>query len=414
MQLEHSAPFASDSDESALLESIPPRPAVFAVHLRASGETPTPPYLARTQDLRRRLARLLGKRSGFSKLLNLRDLTCRIDYQFVGSSFESLWLLYLLNKFHYPQLYRQRLRLKAPMLLKVNLRNRFPRCYPTRRIADDGSLYFGPFPSRPAAEHFASDFLDLFKMRRCVEDLTPDPSHPGCIYSQMHMCLAPCFQGCTDVEYQQEVSRVVAFLAADGQPLIRSIEAERARASEALEFEEAARLHRRLEKVREVLRQKPGIVRNLRELDAIIVERGAALKSVVFFRVSAGTLRGPVGLSLDENVASPKPLDQQLHELLDPLANPAGAQPAVPSQPREAAATPGVESRNSNARAAVRGNESRNSAASAPDSPLPPWEHLSILARWYYSSFRTGELLMLPGSQEIPHTRLIRLCRKLL
>ncbi len=371
MQLQISVAFAPELEDS-FLDSFPSQPAVFAVHLRASHGGSAPPYLGRTQDLRRRLSRLLRRPSGLSKLLNLRELATRIDYQAVGSQLEARWWLYLLNRAYYPQDYRQRLRLKAPVLLKVNLRNRFPRCYPTRRMTDDGALYYGPFPSRPAAERFASDFLDLFKIRRCVEDLNPDPSHPGCIYSQMRMCIAPCFQGCTDEEYQQEVSRVVAFLDADGEPLVRSIEAERACASEALEFEEAARLHRRVERVHEVLREKPAIVRNLRQLDAIIVERGAAPKSVVFFRVSAGALCGPVTLSLDENVASPLPLDEQLHELLDPLAQP-------PAQPNS-----------------------------------PSWEHLSLLARWYYSSFRTGELLMLAPARQIPHARLIRLCRKLL
>ena len=375
MQLELSASLALDSDGPSVLESIPARPAVFALQLRDAGGAPAAPYIGRTQDLRRRLLRLLGKPSGLAKLLNLRDLTWRIDYQFVGSPLEALWLLYLLNQVHYPRHYRQRLRLKAPVLLKIKLRNRFPRCYPTRRISNDGSLYYGPFPSRPVAERFSSDFLDLFKIRRCVEDLNPDPTHPGCIYSQMHMCLAPCFQGCTDEEYQREVSSVVSFLDTEGHALINLLETERAGASERVEFEDAARLHRRVEKVHEVLRQRPGIVRNLRELNAVIVERGAEAKSVVFFRLHAGTLRGPAHLSLDENVASPAPLDQQLHALLDPLTEPAGADSRAPAQ---------------------------------------SWDHLSILARWYYSSFRTGELLMLPPSQEIPHARLIRLCRKLI
>jgi len=386
MQLLSSVQFAPELEEDSFLGSIPPQPAVFTLQLRATQGDVGAPYLGRTQDLRRRIARLLRRSGAPSNLLNLRELTTRIDYQVVGSQLEALWWLYLLSRFYYPRHYRQRLRLKAPVLLKVNLRNRFPRCYPTRRIADDGALYYGPFPSRPAAEGFASDFLDLFKIRRCVEDLSPDPAHPGCIYSQMRMCLAPCFKGCTDEEYQEEVSRVVAFLDADGQSLIRSIESERTRASEALEFEEAARLHRRLEKVQEVLRQKPGIVRNLDELNAILIERGAAEKSVVFFRVCAGRLRGPVTLSLDENVASPVPLDQQLHELLDPLAQPERAPHAAPLHLAQA-------------------------ASAEQDSPT--WEHLSLLARWYYSSFRTGELLMLGPTQEIPHARLIRLCRKL-
>jgi hypothetical protein len=45
---------------------------------------------------------------------------------------------------------------------------------------------------------------------------------------------------------------------------------------------------------------------------------------------------------------------------------------------------------------------------------VPPWEHLSLLARWFYSSFREGELVMLNADQAIPHSRLIRICRKLL
>ena len=45
---------------------------------------------------------------------------------------------------------------------------------------------------------------------------------------------------------------------------------------------------------------------------------------------------------------------------------------------------------------------------------MPLWEHLSLLSRWYYSSFRLGELVMLNPNQTIPHSRLIRICRKLL
>jgi len=44
-----------------------------------------------------------------------------------------------------------------------------------------------------------------------VDDLHPDPSFPGCIYSEMKMCLAPCFKGCTDEEYYAEVNRVQAY-----------------------------------------------------------------------------------------------------------------------------------------------------------------------------------------------------------
>jgi excinuclease UvrABC nuclease subunit len=230
-----------------------------------------------------------------------------------------------------------------------------------------------------AAERFASEFLDLFKIRRCVEDLSPDPAHPGCIYSQMRMCLAPCYGGCTDDEYQQELNHVVAFLDHDGRALVRGLEQERARSADSLEFEQAAKIHRRLEKIQDVLRLKPGLVRRLDELHAVMLQPAAQPKCVVFFRVTGGELRGPATLSLDENVASPAPLDARLQSLLDSLHSP---RPAT-EDPR------------------------------APGPP-PPWETLHLLTRWYYSSFRAGELVMLPPGEEIPHTRLIRLCRKML
>ena len=60
-------------------------------------------------------------------------------------------------------------------------------------------------------------------MRRCVDDLHPDPAFPGCIYSEMKMCLAPCFKGCTDEDYRAEVARVQAFFDSGGDSLVREI-----------------------------------------------------------------------------------------------------------------------------------------------------------------------------------------------
>jgi len=375
MQLRFKTPFEAGAAGENFLDSFPSRPAVFALFPASRAGVPTAPYLGRTTDLHRRLARLLSLRRQSSKMLNLREVTARIEYQPVGSAFEGTWLLYLLNRHYFPQHYRDRLRLKAPALLKLKMQNHFPRCYATRRMANDESLYYGPFPSMAAAERFAGEFLDFFKIRRCAEELNPDPSHPGCIYSQLHMCLAPCFVGCTDSEYQFEVQRVVEFLGSQGKSLLRTLEAERSQASESLEFERAAKTHQRIERLNEVLRQRPDLVRNVRDLHAIMVFPGAETKSVAFFRIIAGEIHGPATLWLDENVSDPTPLDRQLHALMESL-----------------------------------GSEGTRRIL----FPLPPWEHLSMLARWYYSSFRQGELVMLATNQAIPHSRLIRTCRKLL
>ena len=349
MKLPNTVPFDSRAASEAFFDSFPVRPAVFALFATLESPSSSPPYLGRTRNLRRRLARLLRQAKADSKMLNLREFTGRIEYQLVGPGLEATWLVYQLQRHYYPRQYRQRLRLRTPVLLKLNLRNRFPRCYPTRRLAADGSRYYGPFPSRAAAEHFSAEFLSFFKIRRCVEELDSDPAHPGCIYSQMQMCLAPCFRGCTDEEYQREVASVADFLGGAGQALLRGLEAERAQASDALEFEGASIVHRKLEKVHAVLRLKPELARDLRDLHGVVVEPGAEAQKVALFRVCAGELRGPVALSLDENVPSPLPLDRQLRTLLESL-----------------------------------------DGSSTVPAGLPPWEHLSLLTRWYYSSFREG------------------------
>jgi excinuclease ABC subunit C len=380
--LEFSAPF--DSSIETEFSDFPSTPAVFALFSGDPVHSGSQPYLSYTRDLRRRLARLLHVPKSNSKWLNLRAVTRRIDFQSVGSTFEAQWLLFLLNRFYYPRLFRRRLRLRLPNLIKVNVRNRFPRCYVTVRMAQDGSLYYGPFPSRAAAERFAGDFLDLYKVRRCVPELDPDPSHPGCMYSQMKMCLAPCFMGCTDEEYREELKRALAFLDSEGGELVSELEAERDRASSQLQFEQAARAHRKLEKAREVIRLRPPLVREVTRLHAVLVLPARSERSIVFFRIISGEIRGPAVLSFQENVSSPVPLDQQIHQLLAPLA-------------RE-------EAKNS--------TPDLTRAAQAPR--LPAWEHLSLLARWYYSSFRIGEVVVLPPDGMLPHARLVRLCRKVM
>ena len=191
-------------------------------------------------------------------------------------------------------------RVRPPAMLKVNLRNEYPRCYVTRSIRPDGGFYFGPFASRKAAQSFSEEFLDLFKIRRCQIKIRPDPGFPGCMYSQMKMCLAPCFAGCTKQEYEAEVGRVLKGLETGGAQLIQDIEREREAASEALDFERASALHKRLEKISAVLRGLPELTRRRRSARCGVLQRAAGEKTVAAFPVRGGLLSEPIFLRFGE------------------------------------------------------------------------------------------------------------------
>src|SRR5882724_11083156 len=134
--------------------------------------------------------------------------------------------------------------------------------------------------SRRAAEAFASSALDFFKVRRCQIKIRRDPSFPGCMYSEMKMCLAPCFAGCSKEDYDAEVHRLVQFLDTSGGSLHDALEHERESASEALDFERAASWHKKIEKLDDALRGAPQLPRRIQDLGAVILQRCAEEQTI--------------------------------------------------------------------------------------------------------------------------------------
>lgn len=377
--LAHKLTFSPELDAEFFGE-LPAAPAVFLLRgssghgvLGSEGE----PYVSKTANLRRRLERLLSAPAEKSKRLNLRDRVGEIEFTPTGSDFESQFLLYRVLRETFPKTYAARLRLRPAPLIKLHLENEYPRASVTTRLggghkrdvrrtrASPGNLYYGPFASRAAAEKFSSDALDFFKMRRCVEDLNPDPSFPGCVYSEMKMCLAPCFRGCSDAEYQAEVARVRSFFDTAGGSLTREFAEQRDRASADLAFEEAAASHHRIEKLKPLLAQLPEIVRRIDLLDALVVQRAAEPGSVALFRFHDAALSGPVMFPIALGGES-RSLESRIEELITGF--------------------PVTETRSAGERT----------------------EQLAILKRWYYRSSRLGEIFFADERSSWPLRRIVR------
>jgi len=393
------------SREDDFFAALPPRQGVILIEMADSAAQP---YLAQTADIRRAAERLLRTPENESKRLNLRDVASRIRYRVTGSKFERTFCYYEHARAIYSHKYRDRLRLRPPALLKINLRNSYPRCYVTRSIRADEGFYLGPFPSRRAADAFNEGVLDLFKIRRCQIKIRRDPTFPGCVYSEMKMCMAPCFAGCTKAEYDADVAKLVATLDTHGESLTASLEAEREAASQALDFERAASLHKRLEKVKAALRPLPDVARNINHLDAVILQRGAGEKSVMVFPLRAGILSEPFTLNFAD-LSEPRSVEANLRQSLEPLPSPASEPAQSESKPPDLPDAP-VEA---NVAASVKTGEN-NSRELYGLRAAPPElsEHLSLLARWFYSKPRDGEILFREG--DWPYRRVLRACARLL
>ena len=391
--------------------ALPPQPAVCLIETHAAHAEP---FLIRTQDLRRRLQRLFGPADPGTKRLNLRELARSIRYRLTGSKFEQSLAYYQIAKHLFPRRYRKLTRLRPPAVLKISLRNEYPRCYVTRTIPVDDSgaptagAYYGPFPSRKSADAFAQQALDFFKVRRCQIKIRRDPSFPGCIYSEMKMCLAPCFAGCSKEEYDAEVARLVQFLDTSGNSLRTAIETDREQASTDLDFERAALLHKRLEKLDDALRLRPELARRIEDLNAVILQRAAEEQSIAVFAIHAGRLAEPFFLRFAEIASQPRSAEHIFKSYLESdsfkrnvLGTLENVGTPMPSAPPSGATAP---------EKSLPAQESRSLSPSALRDQLG--EHLALLSRWYYSNPRQGEIFF--REKDWPYRKILRACSRLL
>lgn len=349
--------FAQGIDEP--LAAVPNTAGVFMLHTKGRE-----PYLARSAALRRRLLRLLREREQPSRLLNLRSVATSIDYWLVASRLESSLLFYELARTHFPDTYLDLIKLRMPSYVKLVLANRFPRAQVTARLSGGRGFYFGPFRTRAGAEEFQAQCLDLFQIRRCQEDLEPTPEHPGCIYGEMNMCLRPCQQVVAEQEYGSEVRRVMEFLSTGGHSLLDSAASARDRLSEELQFEEAARQHARIERIEAVWKLRDQLAMDVERLGGVAVTKSCDSACVELWVVTGGCFHAPLRFRVSAGGGEMIPLDRRLRELFAGLTPPALA-------PRERQ------------------------------------EHLALLARWCYSSWRDGEWLPFEAGQP-PYRKLVR------
>ena len=405
-----------------ILRRVPAAPGIFALRGERAGDEP---YITRAADMRRRLRRLLAPpeavdesgRPVLSKRLNLRERVRWIEWTATGSEFESTLLLYCATRAAFGvEQARRRLRLYPPYFLRVTMQHEHPRVYATNKLSARGLAdSFGPFPSRAAAERYCDAVLDLFKLRRCHEDLQVHPEHPGCAYGEMKKCMEPCKGACSAETYAAEAAAVRAFFATRGDSMLETIARDRDAASENTDFERAAEMHKQHEKVKAAAALADELVRPVAELRALVLQQAARLpdgegrEDAAVFLLSAGRITGPERLStlgvravreqtavgsslfaqplmlaaipLEESVAE-TPTSQQRD-----VAHPAEAEPA-----KTGMASLSPEDR---ARAVIARLEERVERASQVDAG-ERGDFLALFRRWYYrpEKQRAGEAFL--------------------
>ncbi len=406
------------ADAKGALTRLPQTAAVFALY---GAEVHLEPYIGRTPNLRGRLERLLQPSAKHPRRLQLAGRVRRIAWRLTGSEFESLLAQFsLLEKIYGPKAL-ERMHLRNPAFVRFLGGNPYPRITVTHRPSlREAAWSYGPFASRAAAERFADEALKLFLLRRCTDDLDPNPSHPGCVYSEMKMCLAPCYKGCTDERYGEEAAAVETFLATRGESRLVKLRTERDEAASNLEFEAAAAVHAQVQRVETVRALAPELVRPLSKLRAVILQASSQPDEVAVFVFENGQLRGPGGFStLGMRIQNEQSGSSSLFahpmtieaipemapsEALAPETAIGGALSEAVADTQAKLARGTLEARMDVALAALA--DSANLAA----SPTQRQGHLALLKRWYYrpEARRTGEIFFPDPEDRWPIKAMLR------
>lgn len=229
----------------ARIRELPDQPGIYIFRDGAK----KPLYVGKAKSLRKRGASYLqpqGMRIS-SMLAEARDLDFVLtDTEAQALEIENNWI-----KTKKPR-YNIRLRddKTYPYLKLTN--DEYPRLAFTRRIRNDGAKYFGPFLPAGLARKAIKLVQKLFEIRVCRIPIDGKLERP-CLYHDMHRCLGPCVDGLTTFdEYSAAVEQAKLFLAGRNDELLRDLGRRMHAASEALEFEEAARLRDLRREVEEI------------------------------------------------------------------------------------------------------------------------------------------------------------------
>ncbi len=230
-----------ESFGSSVAESLPPSeqarelPHASGVYLmKDKGGTII--YVGKAKDLKKRVVSyFLANRD--VKTAALVQKIAQIEYIITGNEFEALVLENNLIKKYSPHYNISLKDGKSYLLIRIT-NEPFPKVFKTRRVIDDGSRYFGPFPDGRKLDLYLSLIEKLFPLRRCGIPLRKRPK--PCLYYHIGLCSGPCAGLVSQEEYGRSVEAVVDLLEGKTDALIKRLTSEMVLASKALNFEEAA------------------------------------------------------------------------------------------------------------------------------------------------------------------------------
>ena len=277
------------------LKALPAKPGVY-LFKDSQGKTV---YVGKAASLRNRL------RAYFSPSTNLSPKLERLvagisDFETIVTDSEQEALILecnLIKKFR-PS-YNVRLKDdKTFPYLKIDLKNDWPSVRITRRFHKNGDRYFGPFASASSLRQTLRLINKIFPFRSCTKTITGKDPKP-CLEYHINQCLGPCIGAVNKEDYHEVIKQVILFLEGKQELVLRDLRRKMKKASQQLQFEQAALLRDQIQAIEEVIEGQRIAITVRGDQDAIALAQTKDLAYVEIFFIRNNKLIGRDYILLD-------------------------------------------------------------------------------------------------------------------
>ena len=221
------------------LKKLPDKPGVYLMHDKYDNII----YVGKAVVLKNRVRSYFRKTNKTERIKKMVSLIDHFEYIVVGSEDEALILECNLIKKYRPKFNVLLKDDKTYPYIKVDVKSDYPNVMLTRRIINDGSKYFGPYPNVGAAKEMLNFIKERFQIRQCKKFKFNDRP---CLNFHIKKCLAPCQGYVSKEEYKKQIDQIVSLLEGKIDVVIKQMKQEMEKASNELEYEKAAAIRDRI------------------------------------------------------------------------------------------------------------------------------------------------------------------------
>jgi len=244
-------------------------------------------YIGKAKVLKNRLKSYFsGKKD--KKTTALLQRVNSFETIIVQSEYDALLLENTLIKQHSPKYNISLKDGKSYPVIRITHED-FPRIFRTRRIIQDKSLYFGPFPNMQSVNTMMELIDKLFPLRKCKTIKKNGP----CMYYHIGRCMAPCRGKISVEDYSVHIQRVQKLLSGETESLIIDLTAKMHDAARVMQFEQAAQIRNTVRAIENLTREESYVEDlNPEDRDYIAWAASGVLATFTVFSMRGGRMTG--------------------------------------------------------------------------------------------------------------------------